>query len=686
MFAFGSAGRNPPGGAPLVHMDHVDDGFATGTVRNGLFGNGEASSVLRLGRAASVVGGLCVLALTVMGSPVGAAVATGPGPSAPGSVAGATAIAQGGGFTLDGFGGLHAFRVGTGSPPPAVSGGGYWPGWDIARGLTLFSDGSGGYLLDGVGGLHALGVGGGAPAPAVTGAPYWPGWDIARGVAVLPDRSGGYIVDGFGGLHPFGIGTASPPPAAVGGPYWLGQDIASSVVLTAAGTGGYVLDRTGALHPFAVGPSGTTPGPVTGLFRSSNLRVWGVGLIPGSPAGYTLDGFGGLHPFALPGGTPPVAATGAAAWPAWDIARDVALTPPPDALRAAIAVSPTSGAAPLTVKADASGSTDQDATPIASYSFDFGDGTIVGPQSKATASHVYPIAGSFTVTVTVTDTAGHVAAVTNPAPVSVDAPPAATLLVAPEWSVAPLAVSADASGSTDTDPTPIASYRFDFGDGTVVGPQSGAKATHTYGAEGTYDVTVTVTDTAHLNSRVTRTIDVAAPSASSVSVFAGYYDTHHPNNPRPKPSPWAGSANTLFVGQADAGTGGWDSSAVRVQNNTAAPMTLTVTVQIGKHTYDIWGAQTLAAGQNLVLAQMGYETFDGSDTSTAGCYSCDPVLCTTSVSDTVPIINVTVGGVTTHYSDTGQVLNTGGVDSAGCPYTGKRSDESEPWSAVPGPG
>jgi PKD repeat protein len=60
-----------------------------------------------------------------------------------------------------------------------------------------------------------------------------------------------------------------------------------------------------------------------------------------------------------------------------------------------------------------------------------------------------------------------------------------------------LGVTADASASSDTDATPIADYRFNFGDGTpVVGPQAGATATHTYTTAGTYTVTVTVTDTA----------------------------------------------------------------------------------------------------------------------------------------------------------------------------------------------
>jgi parallel beta-helix repeat protein len=69
---------------------------------------------------------------------------------------------------------------------------------------------------------------------------------------------------------------------------------------------------------------------------------------------------------------------------------------------AALAVTPASGTAPVTVTADASGST-AGSSPISSYTFNFGDGTTVGPQAGATASHAYQAAGSYTVTVTATD-------------------------------------------------------------------------------------------------------------------------------------------------------------------------------------------------------------------------------------------------------------------------------------------
>jgi hypothetical protein len=172
-------------------------------------------------------------------------------------------------------------------------------------------------------------------------------------------------------------------------------------------------------------------------------------------------------------------------------------------------------------------------------------------------------------------------------------------------------------------------------------------------------------------------------AAPRIAVFAGYYDTHHPSLPQPKPDPWEGSPNVTFVGRPDSESGGWDSSAVRVDNLTQGALRrVTVTVDIGSDSYALWGRRTIPSGASLILTQMGLETFDGSDTNPAGCYGCDPELCITAVSDTIPVIHLRIGGRIASYFDTGQILNTHGVDSAGCPYTGTRNDESEDWQAV----
>jgi len=66
----------------------------------------------------------------------------------------------------------------------------------------------------------------------------------------------------------------------------------------------------------------------------------------------------------------------------------------------------------------------------------------------------------------------------------------------------------------------------------------------------------------------------------------------------------------------------------------------------------------------------------------AGCYSCSPEDCLNKVQSTVPVVRVTIGSTTTRYYDNQQVLNTRGVDAAGCPYTGTRNDESHAWQQV----
>ena len=65
----------------------------------------------------------------------------------------------------------------------------------------------------------------------------------------------------------------------------------------------------------------------------------------------------------------------------------------------------------------------------------------------------------------------------------------------PESGAAPLEVQFSSAGSTDPDGT-IASYSWDFGDGSPL--ETTADATHTYAAAGTYTATLTVTDNSNL--------------------------------------------------------------------------------------------------------------------------------------------------------------------------------------------
>ena len=176
--------------------------------------------------------------------------------------------------------------------------------------------------------------------------------------------------------------------------------------------------------------------------------------------------------------------------------------------------------------------------------------------------------------------------------------------------------------------------------------------------------------------------DAESPPSGPIALYAGYYDTHHPDNTRPKPDPWRGSPGVVFVGRSDP-DGGWDSSCLRLDNLTDVELAnVVVTVDIGEEHFALWGTHSIPGHGKLILAQTGFENFDGSDTNEAGCVSCSPSACLTKVSNTIPTVTVRIGGSTFRYFDRDQVLNTRGVDAAGCPYTGGRNDESQDWSPV----
>ena len=89
-----------------------------------------------------------------------------------------------------------------------------------------------------------------------------------------------------------------------------------------------------------------------------------------------------------------------------------------------------------------------------------------------------------------------------------DAPPVAALSVSPQAGASPLLVTADASGSTDTDQTPISQVFIDFGDGTTLLANAQRQATHTYNTPGTYTITAIVIDSGQRMSKATATVHV----------------------------------------------------------------------------------------------------------------------------------------------------------------------------------
>ena len=162
---------------------------------------------------------------------------------------------------------------------------------------------------------------------------------------------------------------------------------------------------------------------------------------------------------------------------------------------AVLSVSPSKDWVPATVTVDASRSSDTDAAPIATYAFDCGNGTKVAPQVSPTASCRYTTAANYTVTVTVTDTAGLSGTDSTRVSVQADVPPSARLTVPDKNLRAGESAVLDASSSTDPDNTPVATYTFDCGNGRVIGPQTSPTVTCSYPGSGKFTAVVTVKDT-----------------------------------------------------------------------------------------------------------------------------------------------------------------------------------------------
>ena len=95
--------------------------------------------------------------------------------------------------------------------------------------------------------------------------------------------------------------------------------------------------------------------------------------------------------------------------------------------------------------------------------------------------------------------------------------PTAAFTATPTSGSAPLTVSFNASGSTDSDGA-ITNHAWIFGDGSS---GSGQSASHTYTVNGTYTAKLTVTDDDGATATASRTITVALTVSGTVSVSSG---------------------------------------------------------------------------------------------------------------------------------------------------------------------
>lgn len=162
----------------------------------------------------------------------------------------------------------------------------------------------------------------------------------------------------------------------------------------------------------------------------------------------------------------------------------------------------------LAVGFSGSGSTDSDGT-ITGYAWNFGDGTT---GTGATPSHTYAAAGTYVVTLVVTDNNGATGTTNRQVVLTPPGNVAPTAAIGTP-TISSLTVGLSGSGSSDTDGT-ITGYAWNFGDSST---GTGVSASHTYAAAGSYTVTLTVTDNNGATGTATRSVTVTAPAGGPLA-------------------------------------------------------------------------------------------------------------------------------------------------------------------------
>jgi PKD repeat protein len=142
--------------------------------------------------------------------------------------------------------------------------------------------------------------------------------------------------------------------------------------------------------------------------------------------------------------------------------------------------------------------TDGDGT-ITSCQWDFGDGA---SSSETNPTHTYAGADTYSVALTVTDDDGDRATVSKEVTVAANVPPTASFSFTTNISFVQFS-----NQSSDSDGA-IVSHLWDFGDGTTSIETAPA---HTYAVNGTFTVTLTVTDDSGATHTDSQNVTVAAP-------------------------------------------------------------------------------------------------------------------------------------------------------------------------------
>ena len=204
-------------------------------------------------------------------------------------------------------------------------------------------------------------------------------------------------------------------------------------------------------------------------------------------------------------------------------------------------------------------------------------------------------------------------------------------------------------------------------------------------------------NTVLIHSAGTVVITPPPPPPTPPNIYFGYADNYFTHG-NPSGLPWLGLSNTLVLGCGVNPNGGgaaadacpkeptntsidsYDSGAIRIDNVDTHPLVVTgASVQIGACSYNPWPGLNIsvAPGSTLVLTQtggpnpcgttvVGNYNFDTSESFFALTGYVDGSGAPCSNDGAIPVVTLTTSQGTIVIHDTGQILNTGGIDPPDC--------------------
>ena len=232
-------------------------------------------------------------------------------------------------------------------------------------------------------------------------------------------------------------------------------------------------------------------------------------------------------------------------------------------------------------------STDSDGT-IASRSWNFGDSTT---STATNPSRTFAAAGTYTVSLTVTDNKGATNTTSKAVTVAVAAnkPPVAN------FSATTSALTATfADSSTDTDGT-VALRSWNFGDSTT---STLVNPSRTYAAAGTYNVTLTATDNQGASNSITKSVTVSSSACTGTTITGSFTGASGQSQIQPGGSFYqttaAGTHKACLVGPAgtdfDIYLDKWVGSSwtqVGVSESATSSETITYSATAGYYRYRV---------------------------------------------------------------------------------------------------